>query len=136
MKIDKIPVFVAAITVATIFVWFSSCKHDLGIPAGTPEVCFDSLVMPIFQNNCTMAGCHDGISGESHWTLTTYEDIMRGITPFNPDQSHYYIHLIGKAESLMPPGRPLSLDNRTIIRLWILQGALHTTCSGAPPVKK
>jgi hypothetical protein len=28
----------------------------------------------------------------------------------------------------MPPKQPLSLENRTLIRVWIEQGAAETTC--------
>jgi len=134
MKIFKIPVFLATIAVASAILCLSSCKHDLGIPAGTPEICFDSLVMPIFQTSCNMQGCHGGTS-EAHFQFTTYEEIMRGITAGNPDQSSIYRAITGKGEGLMPPNQPLSIDNRTIIRYWILQGALHTTCAGGPPIK-
>jgi hypothetical protein len=134
MKIHKIPVFLAVITIASIFLWFSSCKHDLGIPAGTPEICFDSLVMPIFTTNCSIQDCHNG-TGEAS-SLTSFEEISAGVTPYNPDKSQIYIHITGGGEGLMPPGQPLSIDNRTIIRLWILQGAFHTTCSDTIPVKK
>ena len=136
MKIYKALLFLALITAACSYLWLSSCKHDSILPADTPEICFDSLVMPIFRNSCSTAGCHDGNSGESSWTLTTYKEVMNGITAFKPDQSQYYLRITGKGEGLMPPGRPLSIESRSIIRIWILQGADSTKCNIVPPVKK
>jgi hypothetical protein len=135
MKIDKVYFYLAVIPIASTCLWISSCVHDLGIPPGTPEICFDSEVLPLFVNNCSMTGCHDGISGESNWKITTYDEVMRGITHGSPDQSYYYLYIIGKGGGLMPPDRPLPLESRAIIRLWILQGAAHTTCP-VTPVKK
>ena len=132
MKINKIYLFLGALLIATTGLWISSCVHDLGIPSGIPEICFDSDVLPVFKNNCAISGCHDG-TGRSRFTLTTYEGIMHGITAYKPDQSRFYQAITGKGEGLMPPNQPLSLENRTIVRLWILQGATHTTCSTTPP---
>lgn len=131
MRIDKVYLFLVVIFVFTAGLWISSCVHDLGLPTGVPEICFDSDVLPIFQNNCAMSGCHDG-NGESRWSLTSYDEIMRGITPGSPDQSRFYQAMTGKKEGMMPPSQPLSLENRTIVRLWILQGAVHTTYPTTP----
>lgn len=127
MKIDKVYFLLAVITIASTYFWVSSCRHDLGIPAGTPEICFDREVLPIFQNNCAMSGCHNG-QGEVRHNLTGYTGIREAVTPGNPDQSHLYLAIIGRGENLMPPRNPLTIESRTIIRLWILQGAIHTTC--------
>jgi hypothetical protein len=75
-----------------------------------------------------MSGCHDG-QGESDLTLTSYDGIMRGIVPGKPNSSRIYKAIIASAgENGMPPRRPLSLENRTIISVWIEQGASLTTC--------
>ena len=131
MKIKKAYFFSAAVSLAATGLWLSSCVHDLGIPAGIPEICFDGEVLPIFQNNCAKSGCHDG-QGRSRFNFTTYDGIMRGITSGKPTQSRIYEAITGKGEGLMPPGQPLTLENRTVIRLWILLGATHTTCSATP----
>lgn len=127
MKIDKVYFFLAVVTIASAYFWVSSCRHDPGIPAGTPEICFDREVLPIFQNNCAMTGCHGG-SGRSRMNLTTFDGIAGEVSAFNPDQSRLYLAIIGRGEGLMPPRNPLTIESRTIIRLWILQGATHTTC--------
>lgn len=61
--------------------------------------------------------------------LSTYADISRGVTAGNPDASNIYQAIIAKWVNRMPPSKPLSLENREKIRIWIEQGANQTTCS-------
>lgn len=127
MKPDKIYLSLALLILLTAFSWFTSCTHVANI-ANIPEVCFTGDVLPIFINNCAMAGCHDG-QGESGLTLTNYAEISSIVTPGNPNASNGYQTIIAKTgQNMMPPNQPLSLNNRTIIRLWIEQGARLTTC--------
>jgi len=128
MKPDKIYLFLILLIILTVFSWFTSCTHIANI-ANLPEVCFTGDVLPIFVNNCAISGCHDGGGRESHFSLNTYSDIIRDITPGNPDGSRIYQSIITKWGNLMPPGQPLSLGNRTKIRVWIEQGATLTTCT-------
>lgn len=127
MKSDKIYLSLTLILLLTIFSWFTSCSHVADI-ANIPEVCFTGDILPIFRTNCAISGCHNG-GGESETSLYTYTDIIRDITPGNPDASKLYQTIISKWGALMPPDKPLSLENRTKIRLWIEQGANQTTCS-------
>jgi len=109
----------------TIFM-VNSCKN-VGIPADQmPEICFTEQVLPIFQNSCATSGCHDS-GGESGYVFTNYNNIMQAITPGNADKSVAYQAMTSTFQ-LMPPSNPLSESNRTIIRLWIEQGATETTC--------
>jgi len=59
------------------------------------------------------------------------------VVPGKPEESPVYKAVITSfGEKRMPPDRPLSLENRTILRLWILQGANPTSCqdpSEQPP---
>ncbi len=127
MKPDKIYLFLSLLILLTVFSWITSCTHVANI-ANLPEVCFTGEVLPIFVNNCAIAGCHDGGGRESRMSLNNYADIMREITPGNPNNSRAYQAIISKWENLMPPKQPLSLVNRTKIRVWIEQGANLTTC--------
>ena len=104
----------------------SSCKHE-GIPADQfPEVCFQTEVLPIFQNSCGTTGCHS--SGGGHgYNFTDYAGIMKAITAGNADKSKAY-QAITSTFQLMPPDNALPIDKRTTIRLWIEQGAKETTC--------
>ncbi len=131
MKPDKIYLSLALLIIIAAFSWFTSCTHVANI-ASLPEVCFEADVLPIFTNNCAMAGCHTGGGGgESRLVLDNYVDISHSVTPGNPNASRSYQAIIGKGgENRMPPGQPLSLENRELIRVWIEQGANLTTCGG------
>jgi hypothetical protein len=131
MKSVKTPFFLITLIILTIISWISSCTHDAKI-ADFPEICFDGDVLPIFTNSCAISGCHDG-NGESRMILNSYTEISRGVVAGNPRASRLYTAIIAKmGENMMPPNQPLSLQNRTIIRLWIEQGAQPTTCPLTP----
>jgi hypothetical protein len=131
MKRDKITFSLALLLILTTISWIASCTHDARI-TDMPEVCFEGDVLPIFINSCAISGCHDG-GGESRMVLDNYVDISHSVVPGNPNSSRVYQAIITKTgESKMPPGQPLSLENRTLIRLWIEQGAGLTTCGGTP----
>lgn len=108
------------------FSWITSCTHTANI-ANMPVVCFEGDVLPIYTNNCAVTGCHDGSRG-SRMVFNNYADIRASVTPGNPGNSQSYQAIISKWGNTMPPNRPISLENRTIIRLWIEQGAEQTTC--------
>lgn len=127
MKPDKIYLFLSLLVLLTVFSWVTSCTHVANI-ANLPEVCFTGDVLPIFVNNCAIAGCHDGNGRESRFSLNNYPDIVRDISPGNPNGSRLYQTIISKWGNLMPPKQPLSLENRMKIRVWIEQGAKLTTC--------
>jgi mono/diheme cytochrome c family protein len=132
MKPDKTCLSLALLIILAVFSWFTSCTHVANI-ANIPEVCFTADVLPIFVNNCAMPGCHDGGGRESRMALNNYADIIRTVTAGNPNASRSYQVIIAKSgENMMPPGQPLTLTNRTLIRIWIEQGAGETTCPGSP----
>lgn len=128
MKPDKIFLSLFLLLILTSVSWISSCTHDTDI-TGLPEVCFERDVLPIFERSCAMANCHSSGSEES---LTGYNDIVRYVVPGNAQKSEIY-QVISSAWGIrrMPPDLPLSIDNRTIIRLWIEQGATNTVCPPA-----
>jgi hypothetical protein len=127
MKINPIYLFLALITFTAAFLWVTSCRHNADI-SNLPAVCFERDVLPVFQNNCAISGCHSG-QGESRKSLSNYADIVRQVVPGKPFSSKLYNAITGSGENLMPPGRPLSFENRTLIRVWIEQGAAQTTCT-------
>ncbi|MCX6254433.1 MAG: hypothetical protein NTV31_08155 [Bacteroidia bacterium] len=127
MKSDKIYLSLALILIIITLSWITSCTHQANI-VDIPEICFDRDVLPIFTNSCAISGCHDG-GGESHLALDNYVDISHSVVPGNPNSSRIYQAITATwGENKMPPNRPLSLENRTIIRLWIEQGAGLTLC--------
>ncbi len=116
-----------AFMITPLILLVNSCKHE-GISADQmPQVCFTEEVLPIFQNSCGTTGCHDSKSAESGYTFTDYASIMKSITPGDADKSEAY-KAITSTFQLMPPDNALPASKRTIIRLWIEQGAKETTC--------
>jgi hypothetical protein len=127
MKPDKIIISLLLLIVLTTTSWFTSCTHTADI-SDFPEVCFTRDVLPVFLNSCALASCHDG-TGESDLLLSNYNEILKSVNPGIPDDSDIYKSITAKGgEKLMPPGQPLSTDNRVLIRFWIEQGAGQTTC--------
>ena len=132
MKIDKFSLFLSIVIVFSILLWISSCRHGYLLNSDIPDICFKKEVYPIFMNNCAISGCHDG-QGESELLLNDSLSIRNAVVPGDPKGSSAYQAIVSKSgENKMPPDRPLSLENRTIIRLWIEQGAKITVCSGTP----
>jgi hypothetical protein len=128
MKPHKILLPLILLVILTTISWITSCTHDAKI-SDYPEICFARDVLPIFQNSCAISGCHDGVGRESRMALNNYTDISRTVSRGNPNSSRSYQAIIATmGENKMPPNQPLSLENRTIIRLWIEQGAGLTTC--------
>ena len=127
MKPDKISISIGLTSLIIALLWISSCTHEADI-TDIPEVCFEGDVLPIFANSCAISGCHDG-KGESGLILNNYLDISHAVVPGDPNASKVYKAIIATmGENKMPPDQPLSLENRTIIRLWIDQGARLTIC--------
>lgn len=120
-------IFVSAIS--CIAVLDAGCVHKPDV-TDLPDVCFENDILPVFRNSCALAGCHDG-SGESDMRLSTFQEISRGIEPYKPQSSKIYKAITATSgEDQMPPDQPLSQDNRTLIRIWIEQGAKNTACQG------
>jgi hypothetical protein len=126
MKPDKIYVSIVFLMILSTASWIISCTHNADI-TNLPEICFKRDVLPIYKNNCAKPGCHDG-TGEAG-TFNNYPDISQSVVAGNPNSSRSYQAIIATwGENKMPPDQPLSLENRTIIRLWIEQGAKETAC--------
>jgi hypothetical protein len=104
-----------------------SCTHEpIGIEAMDP-VCFDTQVLDILQTSCGMAGCHDG-SAEG-FLATDYQSVMDAVTPGDPRGSQLYKVITAiNSENMMPPDRPLTQLQRSIIEVWIAQGANEVLC--------
>ena len=107
-----------------------SCVHESNEIAMLDEVCFEADILPIFQTSCAISGCHDNSGGESEYIFNSFEGIQQAVVPGNPKASPAYKSLVNKwsGEDMMPPNQPLSEENRTLIRVWISQGARRTSC--------
>jgi len=109
---------------------FYSCEST---PAGIEdfrEVCFETEVLPIFQNSCATSNCHDAASAKEGYRLDTYDGIMRGIVAGDASKSKLYQAITSTGFERMPPSEPLSQEARMIINVWINQGAALTECTG------
>lgn len=127
-RLGYFSILMAIVVLPTVFL-FNSCKHDGIPPDQLPQICFTEEVLPIFQNSCGTTGCHNGGGGgESSYSFTDYAGIMKAITPGNADKSKAYQAIISSFQ-LMPPNNALPIAKRTLIRAWIEQGAMETTCT-------
>ena len=129
----KLKRFILNIIISLAFIFisiiiFNSCRHEPDNLDLLPAVCFESKILPIFQTSCNIAGCHNG-AGESGYDFRSYEGILSSVVPGNPAKSTAYRAITTYlGESAMPPSQPLSEENRTLIRIWIAQGAQNTSC--------
>jgi len=111
MKLLRI-VSLAAATFSALLIF--SCQHEPELIPGTAEVCFDQQVIPVFQSNCAVSGCHTG-SGELN-SLSSYEDIRRLVTPGKPNSSklHEVLSANLNTEKHMPPKSRQALTTKQI----------------------
>ena len=107
-----------------------SCRHD---PLGLDQidtVCFDSQILPILQTSCGISGCHGGQGERAEgFSTESYQTIMQIVSPGNASKSKLYEVITAVYGEMMPPNRPLSKEQRTLILVWIEQGAKNTTCT-------
>ncbi len=84
----------------------------------TAEVSFSQDVWPIIEEYALAA--HGGKGGVF---LESYADIMKYVTPGDPENSMLYKALIGDGVKQMPPDAPLPDEMIQTIYDWIQQGA-------------
>lgn len=128
MKKLLIPSILISTLTFFIISGFNSCKHQPKDVSLIRTVCFETEVLPIFQSNCTMPGCHDDSKEgdeDGDINLKTYTGILKGVVPGKPDESKIYEAITNKWGEIMPPppNNPLTKTQRSLIYLWILQGA-------------
>jgi hypothetical protein len=115
-----------------------SCKHEIPtqlVPPGQEGVCFESDILPIFQNYCAKSGCHDVATASDEYTLDSYSHIVaKGLTPGNAANSKIYEVLTENGDDRMPksPNDPLAAAQISLIAQWINEGARNT--AGCAPV--
>lgn len=108
--------------------WRLTFLMGLGLSACTADktgepVCFESEILPIFQSNCTEAGCHNSTDQTEGLDFTSFA----GIDAFLKDEGKRKLlnTLKGKGESIMPPlpNTPLTSDMIASIENWLNSGA-------------
>lgn len=106
-----------------------SCTHEPVFTDAMDTICFQGQILPLLQNSCGVSGCHDGVSGVEGFSAASYQSVSKYVRPGDAHGSELYRVITDIwGENLMPPGKPLTLEQRTAIHVWIAQGALNTTC--------
>ncbi len=87
-------------------------------------------VQPLFNQTCTLVGCHDDGQHQSALRLTSYDRLMFGslqvVVQGQPDQSVLVLRIEGRLGERMPLGKnPLNQNQINGIRTWIAEGALN-----------
>ncbi len=121
---------IAIVAIFSLIVVFFSCHHEPYLPIGTDTVCFDT-VHYILNITCNRSGCHDGSSHERAFDPTSYESILKSVSPGNAIASKLYKAITDfKGDNFMPPSpnQPLSEQQRMLIEIWIEQGAVDKIC--------
>jgi len=133
MKVKKtLRISIMLVFAASVLVLVQTrCRHDDLNASKLDKVCYQTQIGPIFLRSCGTTGCHDS-RGKGGYTFTDYNSVIKSITPFNAQKSKAYQAITGKAfVQLMPPSGALSENERILIRVWIDQGAVNTTCTTA-----
>ncbi len=130
MNIRGIIIF--QISIAALILSFgslTSCKHDPLIPLDIDTICFEEQVLPVLQTSCGITGCHDAGTASEGFVAVSYETVINYVNPGDAKGSILYNVITDiNAEHFMPPERPLTQQQRTLIHLWIAQGAMNTKC--------
>ncbi|MEQ9375754.1 MAG: c-type cytochrome domain-containing protein [Imperialibacter sp.] len=107
----------------------NSCSHEPDDLSSLREICFDTEILPIFTSNCALSGCHNSNGGKEGYIFNSFDKITsKGIQPGDARHSRVYTVLYALGENQMPPSGVLPEEQRTLIRLWIDQGAKETSC--------
>jgi hypothetical protein len=111
----------------------SSCTHEPVNVDLFDSVCFEKDILSPLQSSCGMPGCHSATSGVEGFSIVNYASIMQSVKPGDPRGSKLFQVITNiNGENFMPPDQPLSTRQRNLIEIWILQGALPTTCPSSP----
>ncbi|MCC6443494.1 MAG: hypothetical protein IT210_08560 [Armatimonadetes bacterium] len=97
---------------------------------------FSRIASPDLQNGCAKAGCHDGgsiflpgkmdlrtqASAYAAWVdvLSLENPPLKRVKAGDADNSYVYLKV---RDNLMPPGAPLSAEQKALLRDWINAGA-------------
>jgi uncharacterized membrane protein len=121
--ISSLIIFILLVVITT-----NACKHDtiaIDKSATQSDTVYFSDVLPIFVSNCATTNCHVG-TGEM-FALNSYSSIMDHVQAGSSYNSEVYKVITSVYLGLMPPDKPLTTKQRTLIKLWIDQGAKNNT---------
>lgn len=105
----------------------NACYYDeVATFEGVPtNVSLKNDVQPIFDRDCNMSGCHDGVPSHAPSLIpaNSYQALTSGgyVNTTDPESSVLYLSVNGGG---MPAGRPpLSENDKKLILGWITDGA-------------
>jgi len=108
---------------ALVLVVFQSCKHEPATLSNLPKVCFSDV--QTILSSCSK--CHgNGLREGRGFDPTSYQSIIKSVKSGDPWGSKLYTIISSPNNpNMMPPKgyAPVSLEDRTKIEVWILQGA-------------
>ena len=137
MKLEK------GFIVVGLFLGLPSCTTQSILPpelltsnSAQETLCPDGIVSfkydihPLIVSNCAFSGCHDAKTAAYDIVLETYDQIMEEVKPGDPGESELYEVLVDTGDEIMPPPPydPLPQAQIELVKRWIMQGALQTTC--------
>ncbi|CAH0997168.1 hypothetical protein EMA8858_03305 [Emticicia aquatica] len=109
--------------------FLASCYKDRTVIAEVPEitrtVSFSQDITPIFNNSCSMSGCHNaGGQVPNLSTTNAFNSLIVGnyIDKNNATNSILYLKMTGKRGIPMPVSG-VNKDYNALIYAWIKQGA-------------
>ena len=119
LKTRPVAITVVFVLAAGIFILQGCSKEHLP----DPVVYFQQDVFPVIISNCTQSGCHGTVATGGEFRLTSYNDILRIVSPGDYKGSRLYQALV-RPVGYMPQGSSrLSDEDIRTIALWIEQGA-------------
>ena len=86
----------------------ATATDGAGIPCD-PQISYQNKVRPVFINNCTASGCHDGVNYPSLADFTVAHDAAAQIRS-------------AITRGIMPPYNPLPAAEKAAIICWIDSG--------------
>lgn len=90
-------------------------------------VCYTRDIQPLLTSNCTQAKCHDAITNEAGFNLTTYAGVMEGIKPNSIANSSIY-NQVNLDKMPEKPYAVFTASQKLLLKTWIEQGAKNTPC--------
>jgi len=138
MKLSDLePKFLFAAAALALFA-VSSCK-DSSNPVTNPSqivfpasgISYEKQVQPLFNVGCALSGCHDQATAQNrNLDLTSYggwREDLQVIIPFDTTKSRLVWSIEAQPGSTpMPPAKPLTQNQITGLKKWILEGAKDT----------
>lgn len=115
------------ICLGIVFFTMASCAYDEVLPYKpdpTVDVYFSQDIIPIFNQSCNGAGCHNGSVAPDLRPDNAYDALWTGgfINVEVPNESELYLWMTD-VKGPMPPLGANATDNATVLQ-WIEQGAL------------